>query len=265
MTTVNTTPRKPAASQFVSGLKDAVRDNPIAAGLIGLGAVWFFVGGSRMAALGGVMAGATGSAGGAVGSGISSVTRAVGDQVATASEAAVDAARSLKDGIVAGAQGSNTAVRATAKPGDNAVADAGSGTFSSEHGAADLAKLTAHGTELFGSVQKSLTKTLERQPLVLGGIGLAIGAGIASAFALTQTESELIGNAGAKVRGSVESLAAETAETARNVAGDAFKAMKEEAKQQGFTASDLQNNLQDVGERLKSVAGATRASVKRRL
>jgi hypothetical protein len=41
--------------------------------------------------------------------------------------------------------------------------------------------------------------------------------------------------------------------------------MKEEAKQQRFTASDLRSNLQGVGERLKTVAGATRDSVKRRL
>jgi hypothetical protein len=41
--------------------------------------------------------------------------------------------------------------------------------------------------------QSSLSDMLERQPLVLGAVGLAIGAAVAGAFQTSQIENELVG------------------------------------------------------------------------
>ena len=36
------------ASDFVSGLQDAVRQNPVSAALVGMGLLWMFTGGNRL-------------------------------------------------------------------------------------------------------------------------------------------------------------------------------------------------------------------------
>ena len=48
------------------------------------------------------------------------------------------------------------------------------------------------GYGLARTVQSDLGALFERQPLVLGAIGLAIGAGIAAAFPTTELETELL-------------------------------------------------------------------------
>jgi hypothetical protein len=48
--------------------------------------------------------------------------------------------------------------------------------------------------ETFQQAQSSLSDLLERQPLVLGAVGLAIGAAVAGAMARTDVEDEWVGN-----------------------------------------------------------------------
>lgn len=262
----NSTRQGGNASEVIASLNDAVCANPIAATLIGLGAIWLFAGGSRIAAVGGAVGGATGSAGAAVGSGITSVSRAVGGGISTASHAVGGAARDLKDTIVESTQSSAGAIRHGAEAGYDAIKQGGSAASGAATAdAAGLTRMAARGTEIFGSAQKNLTQALERQPLVLGGIGLAIGAVIASAFALTQAESNLIGDTAAKLRGGAEDFAANAADTVRQVAGDVLDTVKDEAQRQGLTATDLKDSLLDVGGKIKAVAGETRDSVKQRL
>ena len=57
------------------------------------------------------------------------------------------------------------------------------------------------GAEGFaGTLQQNLTDTFERQPLLLGAIGLAIGAGMAAAVPATQMETEMVGDAADRVK-----------------------------------------------------------------
>jgi hypothetical protein len=51
-----------------------------------------------------------------------------------------------------------------------------------------------------GSLKQNLADTFERQPLLLGAIGLAIGAGMATAIPATQTENNMIGDATDRVK-----------------------------------------------------------------
>ena len=43
----------PGSGDFVNALQDAVRENPISAALIGMGALWMFMGGSNTSLFGG--------------------------------------------------------------------------------------------------------------------------------------------------------------------------------------------------------------------
>jgi hypothetical protein len=50
------------------------------------------------------------------------------------------------------------------------------------------------GKQAFTKAQSSLTGVLERQPLVLGAVGLGIGAAVASAFRISDIENEWVGD-----------------------------------------------------------------------
>ncbi len=69
-------------SDFVSGLQDAVRQNPVSAALIGMGLVWMLTGGSRITAAAALMGPAA---------------RAAADGVGTAFNVASGAAATVVD------------------------------------------------------------------------------------------------------------------------------------------------------------------------
>jgi hypothetical protein len=121
------------------------------------------------------------------------------------------------------------------------------------------------GVALGTSVQKNISDTLERQPLLLGAIGLAIGAGIASAFPSTRLESDFMGEAGAATREKIQDLASDTTDFVVARAKQTLHDVKQEAEAQGLTSSAAGYALSDVAEKVKSVAGSAHASVKDRL
>jgi hypothetical protein len=251
------------ASDVIAVLNDAVRANPIAASLIGLGAVWLFAGGSRLAAVGGAVA--TGSAGAAVGSGISTASRAVGGGIASASQAVGGAMRDMSGTVIDRVQSAASAVRQTANSGYDAMAEGGSAAADvAQSEAAGISRMASRGRQAFTSAQKNLTQTLERQPLVLGGIGLAIGAAIASGFALTRTESDLIGDTATKLRGRAEDFASDAADKVRQVGADVLATVKDEAQKQGLSTANLKDSLADVGGKLKTAASQARDSAQQK-
>ena len=138
-------------SDFIKDLGDAARRNPISAALIGMGIVWLFAGGKA-----GVRAGRPASAdrhGSPSGSGKGTFDTAR-DGVASVTSSAADAVRE------AGNAGIETATR-----------------MGSEY-----AKLLPDSADVLDNMRGNLTDLFKAQPLALGAIGLAIGAGIAAAL-----------------------------------------------------------------------------------
>ena len=95
-----------------------------------------------------------------------------------------------------------------------------------------------------------LSDGLERQPLLLGAIGLAIGAGIASVLPATETERELVGDKAAAVRDEVT-----------NRATRLVSDVKAEAAAQGLTPAAAQGALEEVARRAKDVATKARDKI----
>jgi hypothetical protein len=173
---------------FFDSLASAVRDNPMAAVLIGGGALWLLIGKEKL----------KGAA--------SSVT-------AAASSAAHAGTRNLRE---AASRFETTAAPPTAPEMDHegsfrvgeTLRQAGTAASDAISGAADMVRdrfdegvayaqenfgrlgSPLPGKEAFSKAQLSLTGVLERQPLVLGAVGLAIGAAVASAFRISDLENE---------------------------------------------------------------------------
>jgi hypothetical protein len=239
------------AAPVVDQLNAAIRDNPLAAGLIGAGVAWMLFGGTKGLGL------AANVAKNAATRAFSAATTASDAVTKGASKAGSQAASVVK--AVSDSVGSVASiVPEISMPETDKVLDAGSDARSVIGDGLDTA--VEKGRQYGTAIQSRLSEGLERQPLLLGAIGLAIGAGIASTFAPTAVESEWMGEHGTAARDKLQGIAGDIKDRAGKVIAD----VKKEAGRQGLTTADAKNVAADVGQRVKAVAGAGRDSVTQR-
>jgi hypothetical protein len=236
---------------------DAVRENPISAALIGMGMLWMFMGGSNTSLFGG---GGRKSIFRGVGQGaeeIGSVGRdtaaRIGSSVGHAAETVSNVAGGVREASATIAEhGSRTAGQAA-----DAVASAYDATTNAASRAADTLSNTATsaahamqetGTKWGSTVQQSIGELFERQPLLLGAVGIAIGAGIAASIPTTKAENKVMGGASDFVREAASEKAAQLKEMA--------DAAVHEAKAQGLTPEAAGEALRAIGDKVGAVAQA---------
>jgi hypothetical protein len=112
----------------------------------------------------------------------------------------------------------------------------------------------------YGQVLHSrLSERLEQQPLLLGAIGLAIGAGIASTFPTTEVESQWLGEHGETARNALDGAVEDAKTRARNVLSE----VEDEAVRQGFTMGAAREAASSVADKVKTVAGVAQEAVKK--
>ena len=101
------------------------------------------------------------------------------------------------------------------------------------------------GKESLAKAQSSLADMLERQPLVLGAVGLAIGVAVAGAFRTSDLENEWIGDLSDDVKadlntraGAVSQSLSEASDTLKAELGDTGAEAIDRVKQAGMDAAD---------------------------
>jgi hypothetical protein len=240
------------SGDFVGGLQDAIRESPVSAALVGLGLLWMFTGGDKLKAAAALLGPAA---------------RSVTSGAMSGVHHSVDAISKAGDGIQSlGTQVSNS-VQETVGNAASAVGDAASRTLESIKGVSDSTSraVVAHtpsvgSTAAFGgTLQENLKQTLERQPLLLGAIGIAIGAGMAAAFPTTKTEQDIAGQTADSVIAQVKDAASSTATNVSAAASRTLEAVKQEADAQGLTVQAAKEGAAAIGEKVKSIAQAAGA------
>jgi hypothetical protein len=239
-------------SGIVEDLNAAIRDNPLAAGLIGAGALWMLFGRKGI---------------GAAASGIGAAAGGAGHMAGTAGSAAFGSARSAAQAV--GSAGSSVAskLKTAASQSADAVAsivpdmsadEPSDYGFTPEQSRARTSKSFASSTtgRYAENVKSTLAETFERQPLLLGAVGLAIGAAIASSFATTSVESEWIGEQGTAAREKLK-------QAAKQATDRAWEAGKDEAQKQHLTESAGWDAAESLVEKTESVVKAGRESLAR--
>jgi hypothetical protein len=249
---------------LVNDLNGAIRENPLAAGLIGMGVAWMLFGGSKLP---GRVPGAIKSAATAAGSAASAAGSAVAGGISEAGSRIAGTARhiqgqiqdQLQDSAADAADAAASAARNVSAPDmpgivpemENAFATTASNIRDA------LTDTAAKGREYGNAIQSRLADSLERQPLLLGAIGLAIGAGIASTFASTKLEGQVMGAQGEAAREALEGFVGDTKRRAEQV----LDTVKEEAQKQGLTPDAAKQAASGIADKVKGVAGAARTSI----
>jgi hypothetical protein len=227
-------------SDFIQDLGEAVRKNPLSAALIGMGALWLFTGSRNVERAGDFVRNtgldripdAAGHAFDSARSTLRSSTDAIGESVASVRGAMRDGAVDALDNVTRyGRDYSDTA---------------------SEY----VTSIPATGAEIFDTVRSNLSEVFRSQPLALGAIGIAIGAGIAAALPATKLEGDYLGETSETVKAKATEFAAEQTGRMTTVAGNVVEAVTEEARKQGLTLEGAKSAAGDISAKVGRVVDA---------
>jgi hypothetical protein len=230
---------------FIDGLTAAARENPLAAALIGGGALWLLIGSDKLK-------NAAGS--------VTSAAAPLADLGARAQRSAAsswdDTYGSMRNRASNMQDEASRGINETVRDARTAASDAMSGA--AETIGERLDEGIAGAREMFDRVgqalprketlrqaQSSLSDLLERQPLLLGAVGLAIGATVAGALAKSSLEDEWVGELSDSLKadlnartGAVSQSVREASDTLQAELGDAGAEIADRVQQAGRDALD---------------------------
>jgi gas vesicle protein len=108
-------------------------------------------------------------------------------------------------------------------------------------------------SENFRKSKDSLFETMERHPLLVGGIGLLIGAVIASALPVSQAETRLFGDASDDLKNRARDMASEGLEVAKTAAENVYQESVSRIQEDGLTPEVVRQTVRGVGDQVKNV------------
>lgn len=198
-------------SQFVRNFGDQVKHNPLPIALVGAGLAWLMLG--------------RGGSNHHAPADIEARYRVSGDDLSSLDPDAHEP--SIKDkASQAASQAANTAGAAFASAADTAA-----GTYErATRTASDIAggvsrgasRMSHRAADMRRKTSEGASRMVEDHPLVLGVLGLALGAVLGSALPGTKMEDQLAGDASEKIKRQARDEVSEQAEKAMDVAERAY-------------------------------------------
>jgi ElaB/YqjD/DUF883 family membrane-anchored ribosome-binding protein len=151
-----------------------------------------------------------------------------------ASESATDA---LRGGVSSAASYVQDTANSAADFGANATRQMRDGAIKGSQNASDF-----------------VSEVIQQHPLLVGGIGLAIGALIASALPRTDAESGIMGDASADIQKRANDMASRGLQAAKELASNVVSDVAQQADEQALTPDRLSEAAHDLGRRARQVA-----------
>ena len=111
-----------------------------------------------------------------------------------------------------------------------------------------------------GSVRQRFADVLENEPLVIGALGLAVGAAIGALLPRTQAEDRYLGETSDHLREAAQDFGKEKLEQGKAVAEEVYRTAKEKAEEAGLTASGEDSLVGKVGEVARATMEKARES-----
>jgi hypothetical protein len=227
---------------FVDSVITAARENPIAAALIGGGALWLLIGSEKLKSAASITSTTFPSSDTATRRQKSARSRY---EATPAPPTAPEMDHEGSFGLGETLHDARTAASdAVSKAADQMKDRFDEGTNYARDIVGQLDDILP-GKETFARAQSSLADLLERQPLVLGAIGLAVGAAAAGAFRASDLENKWAGEYSDSVKedlnervGAVSQSVREAADTLKNEIKDAGTETFDRVKQAGMDAAE---------------------------
>jgi hypothetical protein len=235
-------------SDFVRDLGEAVRKNPLSAALIGMGVLWLFTGNRPVERAGKIARGsgfdripdATGNAFRGTQATLKSRVDSIGERIISTKDILQDQSADVLENA--------------ARFGQEQVGAASEYAFS----------IPEHGAEMFDTVRSNLNDLLRAQPLALGVIGLAIGAGIAAALPSSEAEDACIGETSDAVKAKAAQFAAEQTDHAATVAENVMEVVAAESRRQGLTVEGAKEAVGDISAKVGRVVDTAKRGISER-
>jgi hypothetical protein len=202
----------------------------------------------------------------AISSGVNSFKQQASTARATLAEGAGELRRNVADFVSSASDGmddlkqkASEAVGATAETLRNGAATTSSivqnaAESASEFGTETALKIRDRAVETSQTATTTVTATFQRNPLLVGGIGLAIGMLIASLLPRSDIEKGIMGGASADVQKRADELASKELEAAKGIASSVLGDVSDQADQEGLTSTGLNAAAEDLGRRVRKVA-----------
>jgi len=247
--------------QMLANLKTQARDNPMALALIGGGLAWLMMGSGPELP-------------------IRSSSGKPSPFPATPSRPlpSHDSQGGTATPPTANAGDANPARPTVAKTSSGALASAreavGDGLHLVGDRAGEIAQgLQAAGTETLSGIRDSTAglghqarrgflDVLDREPLVIGAIGVAVGAAIGALLPATQLERQHLGTAGEALKNQAESLVEKGAAAVKEASSEIYTTARDEADRQGLRAGD--SLIVDKVDAVVRAAGKTAGAIAER-
>ena len=102
----------------------------------------------------------------------------------------------------------------------------------------------------------TVAQTIEQNPLLVAGVGLAIGGLIASALPRTTLETGLAGAATGELKRRAQAVAAGGYEAAKNAVSDVAGKATQQLQSEGLDPDGLDRTARDLGQKVRRVAEA---------
>jgi membrane protein len=107
---------------------------------------------------------------------------------------------------------------------------------------------------------ETFAETVQRHPIIVGAVGLAIGAIIAAALPVTRQEEQLLGDAGSELKKKGQDVASEGVEAFKGAAREVYQDTLAYAREQGLSAEGVREAAANVGEKVKEVIAKAKES-----
>jgi hypothetical protein len=135
----------------------------------------------------------------------------------------------------------------------SAAGEDADGSGGAKRASSNATSIGVSNSRVFAAAHSNIVDLMDRQPLVLGAIGLSVGAAMAAALPSTAVEVDLLGQASADLQARTRVVAGDMTERVANLADGVTAAITKEARAQGLTAESLKQSTSDASRKVQNI------------
>jgi hypothetical protein len=135
----------------------------------------------------------------------------------------------------------------------SAAGEDADGSGGAKRASSNATSIGVSNSRVFAAAHSNIVDLMDRQPLVLGAIGLSVGAAMAAALPSTAVETDLLGQASADLQARTRVVAGDVTERAADLADGLTAVITKEAQTQGLTVESLKQSTSGASRKVQNI------------